>query len=250
MANFKIENKLIMDVELLIFDKDGTLIDLYKYWSNMIRFRAEHLCRVLNLTKADTIVLQEEMGIDLEYKMIKSKGPVGVKTREIVMQAAINYLATIGHNETERLCFDVFKNVDKYSLEHLDQIISPIKGLYPLFNSLKKNSIKIAIATTDITQRAQLAVDQLKLTDQVDLIVGADMVSRTKPDPEMVKLILQKLNVKREKAVMVGDTMADIDLGINAGLKASIGVLTGLSERNELRQKTDYVVQSIADLSL
>jgi phosphoglycolate phosphatase len=250
MADIKVGRKVIKNVQLVVFDKDGTLTDLYKYWSSMVRFRADLICQRLPLKETDSIALQEAMGVDLQNIRLKPQGPVGLKKREVVMQTAIDYLETIGFADTEQLCTDVFEEIDRNSLSHFDSIIRPIKGIFKLFESLKKNSCKIAIATTDRTKRAKLAMQHLKIADQIDRIVGADMVLNTKPDPEMANLILNKLNVARDKAVMVGDAMSDVELGVNAGLKASIGVLTGLAAEDELRSVTGYVIQSIAEITL
>ena len=250
MADIKVGREIIKDIQLAVFDKDGTLTDLYKYWSSMVKFRADLICQRLLLKEADSMALQEAMGVDLQNFRLKPQGPVGLKKREVVMQTAIDYLETIDFSDTEQLCTDVFEEVDRYSLNHFSSIIRPIEGLYNLFDSLKKNSCKIAIATTDRTERAQLAMEHLKIADQVDLIVGADMISNTKPDPEMANLVLSKLNVPRNNAIMVGDAMSDVELGVNAGLKASIGVLTGLAAEEELRGVTGYIVPSIAEITL
>jgi len=250
MADIKVGREVIKDVQLVIFDKDGTLTDLYKYWSSMVKFRADLICKSLPIKEADSKALQEVMGVDLQNSRLKPQGPVGLKKREIVMQTAVDYLETIGFSDTKQLCTDVFEEVDRHSLSHFNSIIRPIEGLYSLFDSLKKNSCKIAIATTDRTERAKLAMEHLKIADQIDLIVGADMVSNTKPDPKMANLILSKLNVARDKAIMVGDAMSDVELGVNAGLKASIGVLTGLAAEEELRGVTRHVVTSIAEITL
>jgi len=248
--DIKVGRKIINNVQLIIFDKDGTLTDIYKYWSSMVKFRSNLICQKLSLKEADYIALQKAMGVDLQNLRLKSQGPVGLKKREIVMQTAIDYLTTIGFSNTEQLCIDVFEKIDHNSLNHFDSIISPIKGLYNLFDTLKKKSCKIAIATTDRTNRAKLAMQHLKIVDQIDLIVGADMVSSTKPDPEMANLILKRLNVARDNAIMVGDAITDVELGINARLKASVGVLTGLAAEKELKSVTEYVIQSIAEISL
>jgi len=250
MADIKVGREVIKDVQLVVFDKDGTLTDLYKYWSSMVKFRANLICQRLFLKEANNIALREAMGVDLQSFRLKPQGPVGLKKREVVMQTAIDYLETIGFSGTEQLCIDVFEEVDRYSLNHFSSIICPIEGLYNLFDSLKKSSCKIAIATTDRTERARLAMEHLKIVDQIDLIVGADMVLNTKPDPEMANLILSKLNVLRDKTIMVGDAVSDVGLGVNAGLKAAVGVLTGLAAEEELRGVTIHVIQSIAEITL
>jgi phosphoglycolate phosphatase-like HAD superfamily hydrolase len=129
----------------MIFDKDGTLIDLYNYWSNMIRHRAELICKELDLDKTDEKRLMYEMGVDLDTKSLRPEGPVGVKKREVVMQAAVDYLASIGYGGRPEMCFGIFKTVDDLSFKKFDEIIKPINGCYNLINALKKNHCKDAI---------------------------------------------------------------------------------------------------------
>jgi len=41
MVDIKVCLEVIKDVQLVVFDKDGTLTDVHTYWVNMIKFRAE-----------------------------------------------------------------------------------------------------------------------------------------------------------------------------------------------------------------
>ena len=245
-----IDGLIIGDIRLVIFDKDGTLMDLYRYWSQMIALRAGLICRKLGLDgrhKADLIF---EMGVDEKNGRLRPEGPVGVLKREIVMQAAIDYLASKGHEDTHDLCFNVFSDVDKATSENLKPLIKPIDGAQELLIQLKQNGCKIAIATTDRTVRAQLAMEYLGFADLIDISVGADIVASSKPAPDMAELILEKLNIDRANVVVVGDAITDIQMGINANLKASIGVLTGLTGEAQLRELTAYVVKSVAEIAI
>ena len=46
-----LDNLCIDDIDLMVFDKDGTLIDLYYYWSQMIALRAQYICDEFGLCK-------------------------------------------------------------------------------------------------------------------------------------------------------------------------------------------------------
>ena len=248
MVNIKVNNQTIEGIDLVIFDKDGTLMDLYHYWSQMVGLRAEFICQELGLDAKHYDNLLYEMGVDSKVGKLRPEGPVGLKKREIVLQAALDYLASIGYPDTYNLCFEAFKEVDSFSSENLKQFIRPIDGANDIVNELSQNGCKIAIATTDVTERAKLAMEFLGIGNKIDLVTGADMVGNSKPDPEMVYVILDTLNIDRSKAVIVGDAITDVQLGINAGLKASIGVLTGLSNANELRKLTPYIITSVEGL--
>lgn len=232
----------------MIFDKDGTLIDLYNYWSNMIRHRAELICKELDLDKTDEKRLMYEMGVDLDTKSLRPEGPVGVKKREVVMQAAVDYLASIGYEGKTEMCFGIFNAVDDSSFKKFNEIIKPINGTHNLINVLKKEHCKIAIATTDRTERAKLAMDFIKLGNSIDLIIGADCVKNAKPAPDMVNRICNNLKISKSNSVMVGDAITDIQMGINSNLKASIGVCTGITPKVKLLEITKYVSDSISEI--
>ncbi|MBT6049893.1 MAG: HAD family hydrolase [Candidatus Scalindua sp.] len=246
MVHLEINANIIENIELVIFDKDGTLVDLYNYWANMINFRVESAQKKLGFNESNKIDIMYAMGVDVENGRLRSEGPVGLKKREIVMQAMVDSLAEIGFSDTYNTCFQIFKEVDEQSINHLDDIVKPISGMHGLINSLYEKDCKIAIATTDKTARADLAADFLGISDRVNMVVGEDMVANCKPHPDMADLILKKLSVDKENAVIVGDAITDIEMGFNAGLKASIGVCSGLTSENGLLEKTKYVIKDIS----
>ncbi|VDM73526.1 unnamed protein product [Strongylus vulgaris] len=47
---------------------------------------------------------------------------------------------------------------------------------------------------------------------------------------------------------MVGDTVADLKMGRVAGLRASVGVLTGVGNRDTLKEYTDYFLDNVSEL--
>jgi phosphoglycolate phosphatase-like HAD superfamily hydrolase len=49
MIDLSVNFNIIRDVGLVIFDKDGTLIELYHYWSQMVALRARLIGEALGL---------------------------------------------------------------------------------------------------------------------------------------------------------------------------------------------------------
>jgi len=248
MADIKIGRKIIKDIQLVVFDKDGTLIDVHTYWVNMIKFRAELIIKKLCLGEKEKLGLMDSMGVDTNLWKIKPEGPVGIKKREIVLQAGVEYLMSHGMFDQTDLFEEVFKEVDKNSMNHFNTIIRPLDGLFELFEGLKKRSCFIAIATTDRTERARLAMRHIGVEDSIDFIVGADLVKKPKPATDMVDLITNKLGIPKESSVMVGDAVSDVKMGVNAKFKASIGVASGLTTAEKLLEITPFVAPGIADI--
>jgi|TARA_B100001964_G_scaffold245808_1_gene336695 phosphoglycolate phosphatase len=250
MVNFRLDDLEINNIELIIFDKDGTLVDLYHYWSQMTSLRSKLICEKLKLDLSHKKRLDLIMGVDEKEKKLREDGPVGVKKREIVMQVAIDYLESYSFDNVYKICFNAFEEVNEISSSKLSKLIKPINGLYELFENLVKSSCKIAIATTDTYTRTKLIMDYLDLRDKTDYIIGADLVKECKPSPEMINKILKDLSIEKEKTIMVGDAITDIEMGLNAKIKASVGVCTGLNPREKLLEKTKYVINDISEIRI
>ena len=177
-------------------------------------------------------------------------GPVGLKKREIVLKAATDYLDGIGHRNSLQLCEQAFDRADEISSANLRRFVRPIRGAVSLMGSLRDRGCRVALATVDVSRRAHLAMQFMGVSDTLDLVVGGEEVSRSKPDPEMIYVILDRLQIGRSEAVMVGDALTDVQMGVNAGLKASIGVLTGFATAEQLRALTPFIARDVSELAV
>lgn len=250
MADIKVNDQIIKGIDLMIFDRDGTLIDLYHYWSQMIGKRAELICQKFKLDGDHMEKMMFEMGVDSKSKKLRPDGPVGIKKREIVMQAAIDYLHQLRIEDGHSACLEAFSKVDEISKDKLDTLIKAIDGTHELIDALHKKGCETAIATTDKTERAKISMGFLNLLDKMSFIIGADGVERSKPAPDMIDLILGELKINKDRTVMVGDAETDIKMGINAGIKANIAVCSGITPCAELSGLTQYVIDDISKISV
>jgi len=250
MIDLSVNSNVIRDVGLVIFDKDGTLIELYHYWSQMVALRARLICEALGLGEEHEAGLRWALGVDEKAGRLRPEGPVGLKKREIVIKAGTDYLDGIGRSDTLRLCEQAFERADEISSEDLSRFIRPIRGAVSLLGAFRDRGCRVALATVDVSRRARLAMEFMGVSDTLDLIVGGEEVARSKPDPEMIHLILDCLGANRLQAVMVGDALNDVQMGLNAGLKASIGVLTGFATAEQMRALTPYVARDVSTITL
>jgi phosphoglycolate phosphatase len=250
MIDLSVNSKIIHDVGLVIFDKDGTLVELYPYCSKIVALRARIICEALGLGPEHEAGLRWALGVDEKAGRLRPEGPVGLKKREVVLKAATDYLEGVGRKNTLPLCEEAFDRVDEISSGNLNEFIKPIRGAVSLMSALHECGCSVALATVDGGQRARLVMDFIGANHTLDLIVGGEDVVRPKPDPEMIHIILDRLGIGRSQAVMVGDALSDVQMGISAGLKASIGVLTGFATAEQLQTLTPFIARDVSELAV
>ncbi len=250
MSSLILPNSQINNIKMVIFDKDGTLIDVHHYWCSMIEYRAEFFIKSINIDNQEKLYndLIDNMGIDLETKKMKSEGPVGIKPRSFIIDVALNTILKYEKNYTKDMVENIFKEVDEYSKTKLNDIVKALPNVQNILENLKQSNIKIAIATTDLTQRAILAMKSLKLDNYFIDIVGADLVENAKPSADLVEYILLKNNLFKENVIVIGDSMADLGMAKNAKCKF-LGVKSGLFT-NEFLNQSENIIDDLRQLKV
>lgn len=237
----------IDNIQMVIFDKDGTLINVHHYWCSMIEFRAEFFIKSFVNEDIDKNRLYNElidnMGIDLKTKKMKPEGPVGIKPRTFIIDVAYNTMLKYVHNYKKSDVVKIFSDVDEYSKTRLKEIVKPLAGVREILESLRVSGTLIAIATTDLSSRALLAMQELELDSYFVDIAGADLVKNAKPSPDLVDYLLAKHKLECSEVVVIGDSMADLNMAKNAKCKF-IGVKTGLFTADFI-DNSEYIVDNL-----
>jgi len=109
-----------------------------------------------------------------------------------------------------------------------------------MLESLEKADVKLAVATNAPTPFAKLMLDSLGVKDKFGIIVGADQVASSKPNPEMLFKILEfyEYDASRDKALMIGDNFKDIESAKNADID-SLFATWGFSPITEFENKIE-----------
>jgi HAD superfamily hydrolase (TIGR01509 family) len=85
---------------------------------------------------------------------------------------------------------------------------------------LKKNDLKIAVATNSIKSSAQTMLASVGILPFLDVLVSNEDVSRAKPDPEMYELTANLLGLDPSECLVIEDH----ELGVQAGVAAGCNV--------------------------
>lgn len=126
---------------------------------------------------------------------------------------------------------ELYAGFEKHLFASLKDFTTPIPGVVDTLEGLKAQGIKVG-STTGYTAEMMDIVrpGAVALGYAVDNLVTPDEVPAGRPAPYMVYRNMIDLEVPSVKQVVkVGDTMADIREGLNAGVH-TIGVITGSNE--------------------
>jgi len=247
MAKIVVGNKTI-ECRLLIFDKDGTIIDYKSSLLSLARSRFTSLSRLVGEQVANAWA--KAAGVDLRSGWIDPEGPLGIApaSEEMLVTAVVLYQQGWGWNEAKQLAETAFNEADKSMKPPFGSV--PIAGVPETLRRLKAlPALKIALASTDRHWRSSETLKALNLDIYFDVVLGADDVPRGKPAPDMVLEACRKTGCPPSDSVVVGDSRVDMLMGKNAKVKACIGVLSGITLRDRLEALADIIVPSVASLS-
>jgi phosphoglycolate phosphatase len=121
-------------------------------------------------------------------------------------------------------------------------------GVLDTMRKLKDGGMKLAIASSRHRHTLDRYIAELGLAPLIEMTVGADDVTKAKPDPQPVNIILDALGVPAADTAMVGDAPFDILMGRAAGCR-TIAVTYGNGTAEDLRTAgADFLADSFTDI--
>lgn len=136
--------------------------------------------------------------------------------------------------------------------QRADQIMDAATLMYDcvpaVLEALRRANLRTGIVSTKLSYRISNILRRNRLDHLFDVIVGAEDVSSTKPDPEGLLLALKKLGVSPRAALYVGDHAVDAEAARRAGMPF-VAVLSGRHTRHHFPDAGCVaVVDSVAEL--
>jgi phosphoglycolate phosphatase len=246
MPKLQAHDKTI-ECKLIVFDKDGTLIEQKPVLLALAQARFDSLAKLVNRKVAEEWA--KTVGVNMRTQEIDYRGPLAfAPTREEIMVAAtvIRQCENEEWNHAKDLAREAYEKADKSMKPPYGAVL--VKGVEHTLQKLRAVGFKTALATTDSHRRTQRAVDYLSISGCFDVIIGDDDVENGKPAPDMILKACRLTGCLPSDAVMVGDSVGDVLMGRNAHVKACIGVLTGATSKERLEAVANTVIPSVAEL--
>ena len=118
----------------------------------------------------------------------------------------------------------------------------PLPGAKELISSLAERGHEVWIATSAQPEELEHHMKELEAEGKVAGVVSSEEVERSKPAPDVFELALERAGSQPEEAVVIGDTVWDIEAGKNTGVKVVAVMTGGAFCRAELEEAGAYAV--------
>lgn len=240
---------VLSDIDALLLDKDGTLIDFHGMWSRWLETFVAALAAKYPAFQEAAPLFYELVGWDARDRRVRPGACLAMApTRTgVTLAAGALHRTGVAWDEAWEGVMRTFEELE--ATFPWEELVTPVPGATRALQALHASGMGLAVVTADTTARARTDLARIGLASVIDIVVGADAAPAAKPDPAPALVACAQLGVLAARAAAVGDTTADCRMGRAARVGAVIAVLTGAGTLAELWPVADYVIDSVASLS-
>ena len=236
---------------LVIFDKDGVILDLQATWLPAARALAAHTVTLIPsvggvkpaITAAD---LLHAIGVDDlrghidpqgifatgSFAEIRAKWQAMLPPQMIALEHDMAYrdaVQTIVHEQTRQ------------TTKAKGDVVTPLHALH-------KDGYQLAMVTNDNERSARQSLHDLGIADLFCAVIGADSGFGSKPDPDGLLHCCDIAGVMPDASIMVGDTIADYGAAMAAGCKAFVCIADAFEFRPHDDIQPEFVIADLMGL--
>jgi phosphoglycolate phosphatase len=213
------------NIKAILFDLDGTLFET-----------APELAEAVNL-----------MLKDLEMAELKTN-----EIKRFIGRGAENLIKQSIEVSSKKDPTPVFAKAEKLFAHHYSLISANslmYEGVEKSIIDLKAKDFLLGCVTNKPAIYTEALMNHSRLGDFMDIIVSGDTTEKKKPDPLPILHALNQLNIEPKDAIMVGDSVVDIEAGFAAGtyiFTVPYGYQFGESI---ISDKVDYAMSNFSELT-
>lgn len=215
--------KLLENIEALIFDLDGTLIDSMWVW---VTIDKEYL-RKYHLKEPDGF-----------YENMEGKSYVEVA----------RYYQEI----FPELSLTIEEIMDEWTMMAHEKYMTQVplkKGAKSFLKEVRKQGIRTGIATSNSKEMVIDTLKALEIDDLFDSVRSACEVASGKPSPDVYLLVSEDLGISPEKCLVFEDVPMGILAGKNAGMKVcAVEDEFSRIQKDKKRELADYYIKDYYDI--
>lgn len=250
MISLKTKNWEINNIETILFDKDGTFIDLHYFWGKMTELRCIQIIKEFNLDDKLLSQLCLILGFDIESQKMLPDGITAMFSRPVIIKIFKEKIEKYNVFTTEETITKIFDNVNEIFNKNLVNYAKPIDEAIEFIKNIRELGIKTGIVTSDSTESAILTVKHFSWENLFDCIIGREYSNETKESGALSNIALKKIGANPKTTIMIGDTPMDYLSAINSGIEKTILASTGQIIGEELIKTSPYIVNSLKEIEI
>ena len=248
MINLSTKDWQIQNVKTVLFDKDGTFIDLHYFWGKVTEMRVQKIIERFLLSKDYKDELCLLLGYNVGTGKMLSDGITALYSRSKIIEIFKNDLLKYGVDVKTSELEEIFDLVSEQFYKEMQKYTKPIYEAIEFIKKVHSKGLKLGIVTSDSKESTLLTLKYFGWEDLFDVVIGRESSPNTKESGEPTKLALKLLNANPKSTVMIGDAPMDYISAKNAGIDRTILVATGQVGVNELKKVSEYTVNSLNEL--
>jgi len=190
-----------MDVDIVSFDLDGTLVDTACEVAEAVnRALDDH-----GIAPRSVAEITHLIGGGLRELMLKLMARIYLDQPSLADRVRID---------------DVLAAADAQYAAVIGSAASPYPGALQTLSRLKAAGVRLACVTNKEVVHARRVLDAARLLPLFDLVIGGDTLPTKKPHPGVLRHVVNALAGDTHRTAHVGDAAVDIEAARQAGVAA------------------------------
>lgn len=223
-------------IKAIIFDKDGTILDLGNTWEEPTIKVMDELMSMTALSELEIESFKKSMGIEgttLLPNTLFSAGSITEQAAKLVEVVPLTVAEIEDYLENYYYRYLMETDVELQVIGNIEKILQQLKPDYLL-----------GIVTNDNHRLTEATLTKAGLIDYFDWIASSDQF-QPKPDPVALYDLAEKHNLKLDEMIYIGDSSVDMEYGKHT--HASIGIALE-PEHREFLKEADYIIEAFDEL--
>jgi len=257
MVDIVVNGRLFPNIQLIAFDKDGTLLDFHQMWGQKAHLWIEWLVEQVG-SEVDEVngrqslhqALAHTLGYNPATQHIIEDSPMAVASmpRLTHIAATVLYQHGIGWHEAEQVAQkSMLANI---SAPPTADLIKPIGDVAGTMAQLAQAGVQLAIVTSDDRAASEATLSLLGIEHLIDMLICGNDDIANKPAPDALWQIGKQFNIDPAHMLMVGDTISDMIFGHRAGVAGCIGIRGGAGNQTALVEQADEIINTIEGIQV